>query len=183
MEVEIQSKTNNPLLNRTEVHFIIHHEAEMTPKRDLIRGELAEKLKVKAGNVIVDYLKSGFGSTNTIGYAKVYTSQEKAKAGEKDYLLRRNKVIEPAKPAKEKPKETPETKPESPEKPEEPTREEPTPEEKPEEQPAEKEAKPEEEPAEHPSEESSSEQESAEPPKTEETAEEKKPAEEKKESS
>ena len=45
MEIEIQSKTNNPLLKRTEVHFTIHHDGGKTPKRELIRSELAEKLK------------------------------------------------------------------------------------------------------------------------------------------
>jgi ribosomal protein S24E len=155
----------------------------MTPKRDLIRGELAEKLKVKQENVIVNYLKSGFGSTNTIGYAKVYTSQEKAKAGEKDFLLRRNKVIEPAKPAKEKPKEKPEGKPEAPETPEESAKEEPAQEEKPEITSSTDDAKPGEESVEKPEEEQPSKDEPAETPKPEEPVKEKKPVGEKKESS
>ena len=78
MEIEIQSKTNNPLLNRTEVHFVIHHKGEGTPKRELIRSELAEKLNVKKENIMVNFMKSSFGSTETLGYARVYKSVEKA---------------------------------------------------------------------------------------------------------
>ena len=44
-------------------------------------------------------MKSSFGTKETLGYAKVYTSVEKAKAGEKDYILIRNAVIAPPKKA------------------------------------------------------------------------------------
>jgi small subunit ribosomal protein S24e len=133
MEIEIQSKTNNPLLNRTEVRFIIHHKGEGSPKRDLIKGELAEKLKVKKENVMVNYMKSSFGSTETFGYAKVFTSVEKAKSGEREHILVRNAVIAAKKPVKEekkppvKPEVKAETKEEVAEKPEEekPTEEKP----------------------------------------------------------
>jgi small subunit ribosomal protein S24e len=93
MEIEIQSKSNNPLLNRTEVHFIIHHEGENTPKRELIRGELAEKLNVKKENIMINFMKSSFGTTDTSGYAKVYKSLKEVKAGERDYILKRNNVL------------------------------------------------------------------------------------------
>ncbi len=44
MEIEIDSKKNNPLLNRTEIYFTIKHIGEKTPNREIIRAELAEKL-------------------------------------------------------------------------------------------------------------------------------------------
>ena len=120
MEIEIQSKTNNPLLNRTEVHFIIHHEGESTPKRELIRGELAEKLNVKKENIMINYMKSSFGTTDTLGYAKVYKSLKEVKAGEREYILIRNNVLvkekKSAKEEKKKPVEPPEEKPEEGEK-------------------------------------------------------------------
>jgi small subunit ribosomal protein S24e len=93
MEIEIQSKTNNPLLNRTEVYFKISHEGEGTPKRDLIRSELAEKLNVKKENIIINYMKSDFGIPETLGYAKIYKSLEEARRGEKKHILERNKVV------------------------------------------------------------------------------------------
>lgn len=105
MEIEIQSKTNNPLLKRTEVHFIVHHEGESTPKREFVKGELAEKLNVKSENIMINYMKSNFGTTTTLGYAKVYKSLKEAKERERDFILSRNKVIEKEKkPTKEKEK-------------------------------------------------------------------------------
>ncbi|UCD13517.1 MAG: hypothetical protein JSW60_08165 [Thermoplasmatales archaeon] len=107
MEIDIQSKTNNPLLKRTEVHFIIHHEGESTPKRELVRNELAGKLNVKKENIMVSYMKSSFGATDTLGYAKIYKSLKEAEKGEKNYILKRNNVLvkekKPAKEEKEKP--------------------------------------------------------------------------------
>jgi small subunit ribosomal protein S24e len=114
MEVEIQSKTNNPLLKRTEIHFTVHHENEKTPKRELIRSELAEKLNVKKENVIVNFMKSSFGSTDTVGYAKVFKSVKEAGTWEKKYALKRNNVLtgekKPAKEEPEKPVEQPQGK-------------------------------------------------------------------------
>jgi small subunit ribosomal protein S24e len=93
MEIEIQTKTNNPLLKRTEVHFTVHHEGEKTPKRDLIRSELADKLNVKKENIMIHAMQSSFGSTDTVGYAKVYTSVKVALSNEKKHVLRRNNAL------------------------------------------------------------------------------------------
>jgi len=142
MEIEIQSKSNNPLLNRTEVHFIIRHEGESTPKREFIRGELAEKLNVKKENIMINYMKSSFGITETLGYAKVYKSLKEAKDGEREYILKRNNVVAKEKKAakeeeKKSPVEQPEAKPkEGAEKPAEETAVKPV--EKTKEEPAEK---------------------------------------------
>lgn len=116
MEIDIQSKTDNPLLKRTEVHFTIHHEGEKTPKRELVRSELADKLNVKKENILVNYMKSSFGSTDTVGFAKVYKSVKDAKSGEKNHLLKRNNIAgtekKPSEKKEEKPKaEQPDIKP------------------------------------------------------------------------
>jgi small subunit ribosomal protein S24e len=105
MEIEIQSKTDNILLGRTEVYFVILHEGEGTPKRELVRSELAEKLNAKKETIMVDHMKSSFGSRKTIGYAKVYKSVEDAKAGEADPILKRNGIGTKKKPKKGAPKE------------------------------------------------------------------------------
>ena len=90
MEIEIQSKIDNILLGRTEVHFTIIHEGEGTPKRELIRSELAEKLNAKKETIMIDAMHSFFGSRKTVGYAKIYNSIEDAKAREADPILKRN---------------------------------------------------------------------------------------------
>jgi small subunit ribosomal protein S24e len=110
MEIEIKSKTDNPLLGRTEVHFIILHEGEGTPKRELVRTELAEKLNAKKETIMVDFMRSSFGTRKTVGYAKIYKSVEDAKAGEADFIMRRNGLGTKKKPKKETKKEGEEAK-------------------------------------------------------------------------
>jgi small subunit ribosomal protein S24e len=110
MEIEIESKTDNPLFNRKEVHFIVHHENEKTPKRDLVRSELADKLKVKKEHIIVSNMNSSFGLNNTIGYAKIYTSSKEALKWEKKHLLKRNKVASEEKKAEKQEKSEESTK-------------------------------------------------------------------------
>ena len=100
MEIEIESKRNNPLLNRTEVYFIVKHTGEGTPNREIIRSELADKLNVKKENIIVNTIKSGFGIQEITGYAKVYSSVQKTKNLEQDYILSRNKLLEKDKKGK-----------------------------------------------------------------------------------
>jgi small subunit ribosomal protein S24e len=94
MEIEIDSKRNNPLLNRTEIYFTIKHEGEGTPNREIIRSELADKLNVKKENIVVNTVHSSFGNQEITGYAKVYSSLKNIKNLERDYILKRNKIIE-----------------------------------------------------------------------------------------
>ena len=119
MEIDIDSKRNNPLLNRTEVQFTIHHNGEGTPNREIIRGELAEKLNVKKENIIVNSINSSFGVQESTGYAKIYSSQAKAKDWDRKYILRRKKIGVEEKKKDEKvadsKKEPSEKKPEPPE--------------------------------------------------------------------
>ncbi len=101
MEIEIDSKKNNALLNRTEVHFTVHHGEKGTPDRELVRTELAGKLNVKKEDVIVNYIHSGFGSQESTGYAKIYTTLDDAKGLEKRHILERNKLVEKREKKKE----------------------------------------------------------------------------------
>jgi small subunit ribosomal protein S24e len=94
MELEIDSKKNNPLINRTEVHFTIHHKGESTPNREIVRSELAEKLNVKKEDVVVDNIRTSFGVQRIKGYAKIYNTVENAKGWERSHILERNKLIE-----------------------------------------------------------------------------------------
>ena len=119
MKIEIDSKKNNPLLSRAEVYFTIYHEGEGTPDREITRGELAEKLNVKKENIVINDIKSNFGIQKSTGYAKIYTSVEKAKGWESDHILVRNKlIVKEEKKPKEKPAEKPKEKPKTAEEPE-----------------------------------------------------------------
>jgi small subunit ribosomal protein S24e len=101
MEIEIDSKKNNPLLKRTEVYFTVKHTGEGTPNREIIRTELADKLNSKKENVVINIIQPGFGIQETTGYAKVYSSTESLKGLEREHILKRNKLGETKKDKKE----------------------------------------------------------------------------------
>jgi small subunit ribosomal protein S24e len=105
MEIQIQSQIENPLLKRSEVRFVVLHEGEGTPKRELVRSELAERLNAKKETIMVDFMRSHFGVRRTVGYAKIYKSIEDAKAGEADPILKRNGLGTKKKAKKETKKE------------------------------------------------------------------------------
>lgn len=113
MEIEIDSKKNNPLFNRTEVRFTIIHTSEGTPNREIIRSELAEKLNAKKENIIINSINSSFGIQQSTGYAKIYTSPKKSEELERKYILKRNKATGKQQKKKEEKKES-EEKPEPP---------------------------------------------------------------------
>lgn len=92
MEIEIDSKKNNPLFNRTEIRFTIHHTGEGTPNREIIRSELSEKLNAKKENIIINSINSSFGIQKSKGYAKIYASLKKSENPERKYILKRNQI-------------------------------------------------------------------------------------------
>ena len=92
MEIEIDSKKNNPLFNRTEIYFTIQHEGEGTPNREIIRSELAEKLNAKKENIIIKNINSSFGVQQSKGYAKIYNSTKYSEKLERKHFLKRNQV-------------------------------------------------------------------------------------------
>jgi small subunit ribosomal protein S24e len=91
MEIEIESKKENKLLDRMEINFAIKHEGG-TPKREDVRKEISSMMGVNRDVVIIDWMKSAYGISETTGYAKVYSSPKKAMEIEPDYLLKRNPV-------------------------------------------------------------------------------------------
>jgi len=94
MEVEIVSKKDNILLDRTEIKFKILHPKEGTPKREDVREKLSSAVKAPKERVIVDAMDSEFGRTVTVGYAKVYKTKEAAVKYEREEILVRNKLKE-----------------------------------------------------------------------------------------
>jgi len=100
MEIEIVSKKENELLDRTEVKFRASHPKEGTPQREVVREKLAGMLKATKERVIVDSMDSEFGMMQTVGYAKVYKTKEAAMKYERKYVLIRNKLKEAEKKEK-----------------------------------------------------------------------------------
>jgi len=94
MEIEIVSRKENMLIERTEVVFKAVHLNEKTPKRAEIKEKLAELLGVSKGNIVIDNMKPEFGRPESTGYAKVYKNMENIKELERDYVLIRNNLLE-----------------------------------------------------------------------------------------
>ncbi len=94
MEIKILEKKENPLLHRVEVKFVVSHPKDKTPSREDVRSLISANLNAEKNRVILDYMHTPFGSTETNGYAKIYDTLENAKKIEPDYILLRNKLIE-----------------------------------------------------------------------------------------
>lgn len=111
MEIEILSKKENELLDRTEVRFKAVHPKEGTPQREAVREKIAAVMKATKERVIVDAMDSEFGKTETVGYAKVYKTKDAAMKYEREPTLVRNKLKEKAKVEKKKAAAPPAAKP------------------------------------------------------------------------
>tara|TARA_B100001250_G_scaffold263232_1_gene226828 strand:- start:2049 stop:2429 length:381 start_codon:yes stop_codon:yes gene_type:complete len=105
MELEIIERNSNPLLNRQEVHVVIKHDNDATPKRNQVIKSLSKELKAKKDLIIIDYLKNKYGKNETKGYAKVYDNKDSMKLIETKPSLARHKDID-EKPKEEKKPET-----------------------------------------------------------------------------
>jgi small subunit ribosomal protein S24e len=87
VEVQVVRRRDNPLLMRREVHFQVTHTGEPTPRRTAVQAALAEVLKAKKENIVVDRMRTEFGKEVSHGYAKVYSSVEAASRFERDSRL------------------------------------------------------------------------------------------------
>jgi small subunit ribosomal protein S24e len=85
---------NNPILNRREIVFKVIHD-ESTPTRKSVVEKLAATQNSKVGLVYVDSLKTEFGKRETIGYAKIYETAERAKEIERAHIIERNTFSKP----------------------------------------------------------------------------------------
>ncbi len=86
MEIEIESRKENKLLEREEIHFIVRYDGA-TPSRKKIREQL--KGMGINGFIVLDYVKPVFGAREAKAYAKVYPSEQKARKVEPEYKIKR----------------------------------------------------------------------------------------------
>lgn len=102
MEVTILEEKENPLLDRKDLKVKITHDAA-TPKILEVREKLAAMLGVDKETLILDSFKSKFGARESIGFAKVYKTKERALQVEPRHRLEKNLLVEKTK-REEKPK-------------------------------------------------------------------------------
>jgi small subunit ribosomal protein S24e len=89
LDIQVIEEKSNPMLNRREVVFKVIHD-ESTPSRKSVVERLAATMNSKPGLVFVDSLKTEFGKRETIGYAKIYETAERAKQVERPHIVERN---------------------------------------------------------------------------------------------
>ncbi len=89
MELRIEKERYNPLLKRKEVYFrVIFNGA--TPRRNDVREKLAAILNANLNTLVIDWMRTEFGKTEAIGYAKIYDTEEDMRSIEEEHILRRN---------------------------------------------------------------------------------------------
>jgi small subunit ribosomal protein S24e len=94
MDIQVIEAKNNTILNRRELVFKVIHD-ESTPSRKSVVERLAATQNSKVGLVYVDSLKTEFGKRETIGYAKIYETAERAKEIERVHIIERNTFNKP----------------------------------------------------------------------------------------
>ena len=94
MDIQVIEAKNNTILNRRELVFKVIHDAS-TPTRKSVVERLAATQNSKIGLVYVDSLKTEFGKRETIGYAKIYETAERAKEIERAHIIERNTFNKP----------------------------------------------------------------------------------------
>jgi small subunit ribosomal protein S24e len=94
LDIQVIKEKSNLLLNRREVEFKVIHD-EATPSRKSIVERLAATMNSKEGLVYVDRLNTEFGKRETLGYAKIYETAERAKQVERSHIVERNTFAKP----------------------------------------------------------------------------------------
>ena len=91
MEIEITKETENQLLRRKEVTFKLEHKEEgASPSREEARSALIKALKCSQNLLVIDKMNTEFGKRETVGYAKVYESEDRLKEIEREHIIKRN---------------------------------------------------------------------------------------------
>jgi small subunit ribosomal protein S24e len=91
MEITINEKIENPLLNRTEIRFECIYQGESTPKVLDVKNRLVATLNVDKNLLVVHNLKPSYGEGKANGYAKLYDSVESLAKIEREHVVVKNK--------------------------------------------------------------------------------------------
>jgi len=94
LDIQVIEEKNNPNLNRREIVFKVIHD-ESTPSRKSVVERLAATMNSKSNLVFVDNMNTEFGKRETIGYAKIYETAERAKQVERVHIIERNTFTKP----------------------------------------------------------------------------------------
>lgn len=91
MEISTISERENPLLSRKELWIRI--KANKTPTVKEVREKVAAALGMDEKLVIVDHIRTEYGTPDAIAYVKVYADENVMMRVEREARLRKNEVI------------------------------------------------------------------------------------------
>ncbi len=94
MEIDILSKKENKVLDRTEVKFDCIYSNEATPKLLDVKSKLVALLDTKKELIVVDSVQPQYGQAKAAGYAKIYGSVESLNNIETEHVMAKNKEVE-----------------------------------------------------------------------------------------
>jgi small subunit ribosomal protein S24e len=90
MKIKIEEKTDNPLLNRQDINFIVEHPGTATPLRLDVRAKLVAMLNCKEEELFIIRLSGLYGQATAKGLAHLYPSKEAALEHEPQYIIKRH---------------------------------------------------------------------------------------------
>ncbi|MFA6888463.1 MAG: hypothetical protein WC254_03125 [Candidatus Woesearchaeota archaeon] len=94
MSIEVKKQNKLPLLNRERVTGYVHYDG-VTPSRLDIKKELAKKINVKEGNVVVRHVYGKYGTQHSKLIAHIYNDEASMKKYEPHNLLVKNGLAAP----------------------------------------------------------------------------------------
>ncbi|MDO8055685.1 MAG: 30S ribosomal protein S24e [Candidatus Hermodarchaeota archaeon] len=94
MKIKIEDKTDNPLLNRQDIHFTVEHLGTATPLRLDVRAKLVAMLNCKEEELFIIKLSGLYGQATAKGLAHLYPSKEAALEHEPTYIIKRHSTEE-----------------------------------------------------------------------------------------
>jgi small subunit ribosomal protein S24e len=95
MNISIETQNDNTLLKRKEVSASVLFEGITTPSRKELQKLIAKETKAKPEMVIIQQIKTLFGTTKAKITAHVYDDQETLKLLERKNLLEKHEGYEP----------------------------------------------------------------------------------------
>lgn len=93
MEIDIIAKTENSVLDRTEIDFECVYQGEATPKILEVKSKLVAILDANKNLLIVDNIQPSYGEGKAKGYAKIYNSEDSLNKIETKHIIAKNQEV------------------------------------------------------------------------------------------
>ena len=93
MEIDIITKTENPVLDRTEIEFECIYQGEATPKILEVKSKLVAILDADKNLLIIDNIQPSYGEGKGNGYAKIYNSEDSLNKIETKHIIEKNQEV------------------------------------------------------------------------------------------